>query len=354
MTDLRVGLIGYGHAGSVFHAPLIAATRGLHLAAIVTTNSERAERAFHTYPSARIVGTADELWVRPGEIDVVVVASPNKTHVPLTLAALAAGIAVVVDKPMAATAADASRLVDEAGARGVPLTVFHNRRWDGDFLTLRRLLQEDKLGHVLRFESRFERWRPAPRGGWRELGAAEEAGGLLYDLGTHLIDQALTLFGPVEQVYAEIDRRRPGVAVDDDVFVALTHASGVRSHLWTTVMAGTPGPRFRVLGSRAAFTKYGMDVQEDALRAGARPTDADWGAEPAERWGLLGADDNVQPVPTTRGAYQQFYRELVDALRTDAPTPVDPLDAVAVLEVIELARRSAADAGPVAADGGEV
>ena len=341
MTDLRVGLIGFGHAGSVFHAPLIAATKGLHLAAIVTANPERAARAFHAYPTARIVGTADELWARPGEIDVVIVASPNKTHVPLTLAALAAGIAVVVDKPMAASAADARRLVDEAGARGVPLTVFHNRRWDGDFLTIRRLLQEDKLGQVLRFESRFERWRPAPGGGWRELSDPEEAGGLLFDLGTHLIDQALTLFGPVEQVYAEIDRRRPGVTVDDDVFVALTHASGVRSHLWTTVMAGTPGPRFRVLGSQATFTKYGMDVQEDALRSGARPTAADWGEDPAERWGLLGAAEDIHPVPTTRGAYPQFYSELVDALRTDAPPPVDPRDAVAVLEIIELVRRAA-------------
>jgi predicted dehydrogenase len=341
MTDLRAGLIGYGHAGSVFHAPLIAATRGLQLAAIVTANPERAERAFRTYPTSRIVGTADELWNRPGEIDVVIVASPNRMHVPQAMAALAAGIPVVVDKPMAATTADARRLIAEADTRGVLLTVFHNRRWDGDFLTLRRLLDEDSLGQVLRFESRFERWRPAPRGGWRELSAPEEAGGLLFDLGTHLIDQALTLFGPVEQVYAEIDHLREGVAVDDDVFVALTHATGVRSHLWTTVMAGTPGPRFRVLGSKAAFTKHGMDVQEDALKSGGRPTDGNWGEDPAERWGTLGAGDNVLPVPTARGAYQQFYRELVAALRTDAPPPVDPRDAVAGLEIIELARRSA-------------
>jgi predicted dehydrogenase len=349
MTDLRVGLMGYGHAGSVFHAPLIGATQGLHLAAIVTANPERAARAFHDCPTARIVGTADELWARPGDIDVVVVASPNKTHVPLASAALAAGIAVVVDKPMAASAADARRLIEEAEARGVPLTVFHNRRWDGDFLTIRRLLQEGRLGQPLRFESRFERWRPAPRGGWRELSDPAEAGGLLFDLGTHLIDQALTLFGPVDQVYAEIDCRRAGATVDDDVFVALTHASGVRSHLWTTVMAGAPGPRFRVLGSEATFTKYGMDVQEDALRTGARPTNADWGEDPPERWGLLGAGDDVHPIPTARGAYQQFYRELVAALRTDARPPVDPRDAVAVLDIIELARRSAAEARPVTA-----
>jgi predicted dehydrogenase len=343
MNDLRVGLIGYGHAGSIFHAPLVASTQGLHLAAIVTANPERAERASQAYPTARIVAKADELWARPGDIDVVVVASPNKTHVPLTLAALAEGLAVVVDKPMAATAADARRVIEDAEARGVPLTVFHNRRWDGDFLTVRRLMLEDRLGQVLRFESRFERWRPAPRGGWRELGDPEEAGGLLFDLGTHLIDQALTLFGPVDHVYAEIDQRRPGAAVDDDVFVALTHASGVRSHLWTTVMAGMAGPRFRVLGRQVTFTKYGMDVQEDALRSGARPTDADWGEDPAERWGVLGAGDDVQPVRTARGAYQQFYRELVDALRTDAPLPVNAHDAVAVLEIIELARRSAAE-----------
>jgi predicted dehydrogenase len=243
----------------------------------------------------------------------------------------------VVDKPLAPTAAAARDLVDEATNRGLMLTVFQNRRWDGDFLTLRRLVGEGALGDVLRFESRFERWRPTPKGGWREHGDPGEAGGLLYDLGSHLIDQALHLFGPAGSVYAEVDRRREGMEVDDDTFVALTHDSGVRSHLWMSAVAARPAPRFRVLGTRAAYTKHGLDVQEEALRAGARPGGADWGSEPPEQWGELGAGDEARPVPTEAGAWQQFYAGVVACLRDGAPPPVDPRDAIAVLDVIETA-----------------
>ena len=334
-TTPRVAVIGYGIGGAIFHAPLIAAIPELTLAAIVTANPDRAARAARDYPAAAILPAADGLWTRAGDLDAVVIATPNRSHVPLALAALAAGLAVVVDKPFAATARDAQRAIDEAKRRNRLLTVFHNRRWDGDFLTLRKLIAAGALGDVWRFESRFERWRPLPRDGWRERGEPDEAGGLLYDLGTHLIDQALVLFGPVTGVYAEIDRRRQGVAVDDDTFVALTHASGVRSHLWVSSTAAQGGPRFRVLGSRAAFTKYGMDVQEDALRAGARPGHRGWGEDAAERYGLLGAGDAADPVPTERGAYEEFYRALARSLRDGTPPPVDPEDAVRVLEVIE-------------------
>jgi scyllo-inositol 2-dehydrogenase (NADP+) len=195
---------------------------------------------------------------------------------------------------------------------------------------------------VHRFESRFERWRPAPKPGWRELADPEEAGGILYDLGSHLIDQALSLFGPARRVYAELERRRDGAAVDDDAFVALSHHSGVRSHLWMSAVAAQPGPRLRVLGSRGAYVKWGMDVQEEALRGGARPG-AGWGEEPEPRWGTLGADEDVRPVPTEPGDYPAFYRGVAAALREGAPPPVDPADAVAALEVIEAARRSAAE-----------
>jgi predicted dehydrogenase len=178
-----------------------------------------------------------------------VVAAPNRAHVPLARTAIDLGKAVVVDKPLALTAAEGRALVDAARARGVLLTVFQNRRWDGDLLTVRRLLTEGALGDVYRFESRFERWRPTPKPGWRESGAPEEGGGVLVDLGSHLVDQAASCSGPVSQVYAELDRRRPGVQVDDDAFVALTHASGVRSHLWMSAVAAQLGPRLRVLGA---------------------------------------------------------------------------------------------------------
>jgi predicted dehydrogenase len=199
------------------------------------------------------------------------------------------------------------------------------------------------LGQPLRVESRFERWRPEPRPGWREQADPEEAGGLLYDLGSHLVDQALLLFGPAESVFAEVDCRRAGAAVDDDTFVALTHRSGVRSHLFMSVMAGQVGPRFRLLGSSGAYTKFGMDVQEEALRAGQRPDGPGWGEEPPDRWGQIGSGDQLEPVRTEAGAYQRFYAGIVAAIRDGAPAPVDADDAVATLEVLEAARRSSSE-----------
>lgn len=339
MSEIRVALIGYGLGGRSFHAPVIAATPGMRLAAIVTGNAKRQRLAKAEHPEARVVDTPAELFQDLTGVDLVVISTPNRTHVPLALQAIDVGLAVVVDKPLAPSSAEARRLAEEAQRRSMFLTVYQNRRWDGDFLTVRRLIREQALGNVHRFESRFDRWRPTPKDGWRELGAPEEAGGLLFDLGTHLIDQALCLFGPVTDVYAEIDKRRPGVAVDDDVFLTLTHASGVRSHLWASVVAAHDGPRFRVRGDRAAYTKFGTDVQEAALRRGEQPSAPDWGTEPAEQYGLLGVGNDVRPVTTERGDYREFYVGVVRSLREGAPPPVDACDAIAALEIIETARR---------------
>jgi predicted dehydrogenase len=339
----RIGLIGFGLAGQSFHAPFIATTTGLELAVIVTANRERQRLAANAYPRASVLESADDLWAKPGDLDAVVIASPNRTHAPLARDALSHGFHVVVDKPFATNAAEARALVAEARRRNRIITVFQNRRWDGDFLTVRRLLAEAALGQPLRFESRFERWRPIPRDNWRERGTPEEAGGLLFDLGSHLIDQALQLFGPVTSVYAELDRRRRGVAVDDDSFVALTHANAVRSHLFMSAVAAHPGPRFRVLGSRAAYEKQGMDPQEAKLRDGQSPDRPGFGDDPRENWGELGTEDKFTPVPTEPGAYRRFYEGLVDAFHGVAPAPVDPQDAVATLVVIEAAQRSDAE-----------
>ncbi len=308
---MRVGLIGYGLAGAGFHAPLIAAEPELELAAIVARSPARRDAAQADHPQAQLLGDAEELWaLRP---DLVVVATPNRSHVTLARAAVDAGIAVVVDKPLATTTDEARALVDHAAARGVLLSVFQNRRWDDDFLTLRALLDAGELGRVLRFESRFERWRPEVKAeAWRESAAPEDGGGLLLDIGTHLVDQALLLFGPVTDVHAEVRRSRAGARVDDDDFLALTHAGGVQSHLWMSVVAADLGPRFRVLGDRAAHVKHGLDGQEAQLRAGKPPT----------------------------GGYRAFYRGIVSALRDGAPPPVDANDAVAVLELLERARAS--------------
>jgi predicted dehydrogenase len=338
---IRCAVIGYGLAGAVFHAPLIATTSGMTLRSVVTADPDRRSRARREHPDVRVLDDVGALWERASEHDLVVVATPNRFHVPLALAALEVGLPVVIDKPMAPTSEEGRRVMAAADERGLLLTVFQNRRWDGDFLTVRRLLAEGALGPIVRFESRFERWRPAVReGAWRERGDPEEAGGLLFDLGSHLIDQAVGLFGPPSRVYAEVDRRRPDAEIDDDVFVALTHDDGVRSHLWMSVLAAIRGPRMRVLGMRAAYEKYGLDVQEEALGDGSWPNDATWGREPAERWGRLSSDDGDRIVETEAGAYPAFYRGVVGSLRDGRPPPVDPREAVTVLEIVEAAQES--------------
>ncbi|MGW6424285.1 Gfo/Idh/MocA family protein [Nocardia sp. NPDC055053] len=347
MDQLGVAVVGYGLAGSVFHAPLIAADPRLRVAAVVTSSPERAEQAQAEHPGARVWPSADALFTEADDIDLAVIATPNRSHAPLALQALAAGLPVVVDKPFAVTSADADEVVTAAERAGLPLSVFQNRRWDNDFLTVRGLMDAGELGEIRRFESRFERWRPTPKGGWRELGEAEAGAGILFDLGSHLVDQALTLFGPVTELYAELDHRRPGVQADDDAFIALTHASGTRSQLWMSAVAPQLGPRMRVLGSTNAYTVYGLDPQEDALRAGRRPVDGKpWGTVRPEKWGTFGAGDDLRPIPTVPGDYPAFYAGMAAALLDDAPVPVDPRDAVETLRILEYARHVAGPAEP--------
>ena len=212
--------------------------------------------------------------------------------------------------------------------------MFQNRRWDGDFLTVRRLVGEGLLGDVVRFESRFERFRPeVDASRWRERADPGEGGGLLLDLGAHLVDQALQLFGPPAAVYGEVQKRRPGAAVDDDAFIALEHAGGVRSHLWMSMLAPLPGPRLRVNGLAGGFVSEGLDPQEEQLAAGLRPGDPGFGSAPPGRLG-------DQPVELERGRWIAFYEGVRDWVRGDAPPPVDPADAMLVLEVLEAALRS--------------
>ncbi len=341
-SSLRVAIVGYGLAGRVFHAPLVAAEPDMQVAAIVTSDPERRAAARREHPDARLLERAECLWESPGEIDLVVVAAPNRAHVPLAQAAIDAGVAVVVDKPFAPSAAQARALVSAAEAAGVMLSVFQNRRWDGDFLTVRRLLAEGAVGAPVRFESRFDRWRPAVDAGrWRERPGIEEAGGLLADLGSHLIDQAIVLFGPPVSIHAELDRRRPGAEVDDEVFVSLTHAGGVRSHIGASALAATRGPRMRLTGLSGTYETYGLDGQEDALAAGGRPGGDDWGCAAPASWGRLSDGESTRQVPTERGDYPAFYAGVARCLRGDGPVPVDPTEAVTVLEVIDAARAGA-------------
>ncbi|GAB3965322.1 Gfo/Idh/MocA family oxidoreductase [Actinoallomurus acanthiterrae] len=335
MDNLRVALIGYGTGGAVFHAPLIAAAPGLELAAVVTRDPERRTAVSDRYAGTELLDAPDDIW--SGGYDLVVVTTPNRTHVPLARAALDAGLPVVVDKPIAATAAEARSLA------GGPLVVpFHNRRWDGDFRTAARLIGDGTLGRVLRFESRFTRWRPQIKPGWKETADPAAGGGVLYDLGAHLIDQAVTLFGPPVDAHAELDVRRPGAEAVDDAFVALTHENGVRSHLWMSAISADLGPRFRVLGDRAAYVTYGLDVQEDQLRAGLTPAEPEYGVTPPEAYGTVGTPGDTRPEPTDPGRYQDFYPAVAAAVRGDGPPPVTLEDAAAGLDVIETAVRRAA------------
>jgi scyllo-inositol 2-dehydrogenase (NADP+) len=333
-TPIRAGVLGYGLSGRVFHAPFLAANPDFSLDVIVTSNPERSAQARQTYPGVEVLATAEELFAR-GDLDLVVIGTPPQTHVPLAHAALDAGLAVVIDKPFSTTSAEGWDLLNRAGSLGLPITVFQNRRWDGDFLTLQTLLADNALGDVYRFESRFESFRPGPPRSWKAEATPEAGGGILFDLGAHLIDQAVLLFGPVDDVTAEVYTRFPDAVADDDTFVALHHGSGVRSHLWMSKFAAQAGPRFRVLGSAAGYVKWGLDGQEEAIQAGRLPTDPDFGVEPESAWGTLGADGDTTVLPTQRGNYAGFYAGLADALLRGAALPVDAGDALRTIEVME-------------------
>ena len=338
MADpLRVGLIGFGLAGRVFHGPLLAADSRFEVSAIVTGDPDRQADARRRHPGAAVLASTDELFARSDSLDLVVVASPPTTHVPLATSALDAGLAVVVDKPLCATATEAEALIAHAQDVGHLLTVFQNRRWDSDFLTLRRMIESGALGEVRQLESRFERWKPAPDPAkpWRSA-KASEAGGVVYDLGSHLVDQAIQLLGPVADVHAEL-RSYVGQDAPDDGFLSLQHTGGGVSRLWMSSVVGQPGPRFRVLGSECAFVSSALDPQETQLAGGVTPDELAYGLPAEDEWPVVGVTGQTESVPPERGDYPAFYRGVADALIDGAPAPVDPKDAVEVIRVLESA-----------------
>jgi predicted dehydrogenase len=335
---LRTAVVGFGTGGRVFHAPLIAADPRYELRMIATSNAERAADATARYGAGVVVSGVDDVFARASELDLVVITSPNETHAPLAHRALEAGLDVVVDKPFALSVAEGREVIAHAEAVGRRVTVFQNRRWDGDFLTVQELVaqgDDGALGEVRQFESAFEWWKPEVSTKWKETAGAELGGGILFDLGPHLIDQAIRLFGPVDQVHAELDRRRPGAVTDDDSFLTLRHESGVRSRLWFSAVAPSNRPRFRVVGSRAVFESEGLDVQEAQLKAGVAVGDPSYGLGHPD--GRLRSPESTSAVALARGAYPEFYRLLAQALTTGAPLPVDPRDSLAVLDIIERA-----------------
>ncbi|CAH0263641.1 scyllo-inositol 2-dehydrogenase (NADP(+)) [Arthrobacter sp. Bi83] len=340
---IRTAVMGYGLSGSVFHAPLIAANSRYSLDVIATSDAGRQTAALGRYPGVKTVADGEAVLALAADLDLVVLGTPPATHYPLAKAALEAGLDVVVDKPFAVTSGQGQELIELAARLGRVLTVFQNRRWDGDYLTVKELLAEGSLGKVTRFESRFERWSPEVSKAWKAEATAADGGGVLFDLGTHLLDQALVLFGPGEVVHAELLARRPGERVDDDCFLAVRHESGVLSHLWMNMLCAQQGPRYRVLGSEGAFTKHGVDPQEPYIVAGGGPLDEEYGVEAPEWAGKLGRDGHLDRLSTERGAYPEFYRILADKISdggasSPLPVPVDPAGPVDVLKLIEQAR----------------
>jgi scyllo-inositol 2-dehydrogenase (NADP+) len=336
---IRTGIIGFGLSGRVFHAPFLATNRDFQLALIATSDRGRRALASSRYPDAELVASPDELLARAADLDLVVLASPAHTHLEQGLAALKAGAAVVVDKPFAPSVAAAEALIAAAAAVQRPLIVFHNRRWDGDFLTVKKLIASGTLGEVMRFESTFERWAGPRRERWQDTTTPAQGAGITFDIGSHLIDQALQLFGPVAQLHAELRIQRAGGVSDDDAFVSLLHDSGVRSHLTMSSVAALSGPRFRVLGTSGAYFVNGLDPQEAALDDGMLPTDDNYGISEADAFGEASDGRSSWVVPTERGDYLAFYAGVAAAILGDGPLPVDPLDALAVVRIIERIHR---------------
>ena len=337
-SEVRVGLIGYGFSGATFQAPLIRTVKGMRLAMV---NSSKPELVRRDYPGMQVVAEPQALIESP-EVDLVVVASTNTTHYPLARQALLAGKHVVVEKPFTVTVEEAAELVDLAERNKLVLSVFHNRRWDNDFLTLRRTLESGLLGEVLTFESHFDRYRPAVRQRWREQDLP--GSGMLYDLGSHLIDQALALFGNPDSVQCDMGIQREHGMADDYVHLVLRYGAR-RVILHSSMMAHRPGPRFLVHGELGTFTKFGLDPQESQLLQGMDPASAGWGVEDPARHGTLGFtkggltfSGTVESVP---GAYQAYYEGIVGAVTQGKPAPVTGRDGLAVIRVIQLALRSA-------------
>ena len=334
MAPVRIGLAGYGYGGRFFHAPFIAAAAGCELVGVITNSPERRAAVAADLPGRPTFASLEELAGAGAE--AVVISTPAETHTTLTEQALRLGLAVVCDKPFALDAASARRTVLLSEELNGPLTAYQNRRWDSDFRTLRAALADGLLGDPVRFESRFERFTP-------DAPPPPSGGGTLRDFGSHLVDQALVLFGPARSVYAEMHAHDDAAGLDDDVFVAVTHGGGVHSHLWGSWRQGAPGPRLRVTGTAASYIVDGEDQQENLLVAGHSPaTLAGWSTEPEDHWGRVLRGDRSEVLVSERGAWDLFYPAFAAAVRGEGPVPVDPWDAVATAGVIDAAMESAA------------
>jgi predicted dehydrogenase len=342
MTEraLRVGLIGYGYAGKTFHAPLICTTPGLVLAAVASSDTAKVRAGLGDGP--RVFSSARAL-IEEGEVDLVVIASPNATHAELAALALNAGRHVVVDKPFTATTAQAVELARLAEAKGLLLSVFHNRRWDSTTRTALRLLDAGLLGTVRYASMHYDRFRPQPVERWKEN--ADAGGGLWMDLGPHLLDEAMRYFGQPLAIQADIGYVRPGARADDSFHARLRYAGALRVDLHASMLGAVPRPRLVLQGTRGSYLKQGLDPQEADLKAGRRPGDgAAWGVDPERGVAVVAQDGDLRTiaVPTENGAYPEFYLQIEAAIRGKGPNPVPPDEAIAVMRLLDAGRESSA------------
>ncbi|WP_038490883.1 oxidoreductase [Collimonas arenae] len=335
MPMLRIGLLGYGFAGATFHAPLIGHSGRTEVGAIASSQAEIAAKA---WPQARIVADLDAL-LADSTIDCIVIATPNDTHFEFARRALVAGKHVVVDKPVTLTSEEARILARMASDDKLLLAPFHNRRWDGDFLTVQALIASGRLGQITHFESHFDRFRPMVRQRWREN--TQSGGGLLYDLGPHLIDQALLLFGAPQTVNATVAAYRENAQADDYVHLQLGYPDK-QVVLHASALSALEAPRFVLHGRRGSYLKTGLDTQEDQLKAGLRPGQPGWAINPPGQIREVAGDLDLRAeLATLDGAYVEFYRAVAATIKDGAPFPVKPGAAVSVAEILELARQSA-------------
>ncbi len=339
---IRVGLVGFGMSGRVFHAPLVSSVEGLELAAVVERNSDRAAQR---YPGIITYRSLEKMLADPS-LGVFVVATPSGTHFQLARQILEAGKNVVVDKPMAVASAEIAELIKLAADRGALLIPFHNRRWDSDFRTIQKLLHEGSLGRLVELDSCFDRWRPIPKSGaWKEDPA--QGGGLLLDIATHLADQALPLFDKPTAVSAEVKRERDGEGSNDSFSVRL-HYPDFSVMLGANCLSALTRPRYHLRGTRGNYWKWGLDPQEAALNKITGIADhasgQAWGQEPAANWGTLCVDVDsgmvTRPVAPIPGDYRLYYAGVRDALLGKAPAPVAALDAWRVARLLEWAMES--------------
>jgi predicted dehydrogenase len=349
---IRVGLVGFGMAGRVFHGPLISSVDGLELAAVVERSTNNAAAR---YPGITTYRTLDDL-LADASLGLFVAATPSGTHFQVAKQILLAGKNVIVDKPMSTTSAEIAQLMELAAAKNLLLLPFHNRRWDSDFLTIRKLLRDGSLGRLVYCESRFDRWRPDPPSDrlWKEDPSA--GGGVLLDLGTHIADQALTLFGLPQAVAADVLCERDWARANDAFTVRLRYP-GFTVVLGANCLSSPPGPRFHLRGTKGNYWKLGLDPQEAALNKVTRIADPAWGQEPPADWGTLHVDAEgntvTRPVAPIPGDYRLYYAGVRDALLGKAPAPVQPLDAWRVIRLLEWAAQSSAERREIPCDWSE-